>query len=141
MSYDSYQLRSIFDEPRLNAMSDFLIDNLLEAFPKSPDEEENEFVLKGFVLSGKASAILQGRTGSISNVTFQTDKAEIYKWCLENLGSKLFKCKQISFKNRILFYPHPDLYFELWWTPIGLRPMVAETIFIQPLSEIPIETL
>ncbi|MFY0481478.1 hypothetical protein ACI6PS_02635 [Flavobacterium sp. PLA-1-15] len=140
MSYNKYQVNNIFAEPRLNAISDFIIEKLMEKFPKSEDEEFNENILEGFILSGKASAILQGDLGSINNVVFVTNKTQIYNWLIENIG-KVLRCKQISFKKRILFYPHPDLYFEVWLMETDLEIIPINEINIQILSQIPIETL
>ena len=141
MSYTSYTDDNVFTEPRLNAFCDFLFENILEAFPPEPLDPDNDFVLQSTVLSGRAAAILQGEEGEISNVTFVCGRVDIYNWLAENVGKKLFNCKQITFKDRILFYPHEDLFFEIWFTPD--EPVFVEfgKITIQKITDIPTLTL
>lgn len=141
MSYTNFTTDAVFTEPRLNAFCDLLIESVLQAFPPEVMDPENDYVLTSTILSGKAAAILQGDSGEIHNVTFICGREAIYNWILENVGSIVFKCKQISFKNRILLYPHPDLYFEIWYTTDD--PEIAESgsINIHTLSDIPPQTL
>jgi hypothetical protein len=141
MSYNSYTIENIFDDPRANAVCDYLFDSLQTAFPAQPEDPDNEWVFQSCILSGKAAATLRGDAGTIANITFQVDRDLIYNWMVQNLGQNVFKCNQISFKNRILLYPFPDLYFEFWWSESSLVPMSAGLIYFQNIDDIPPLTL
>lgn len=139
--YTAYTTNTVFTDARFNATADFLFSKIAEAFPPDDLDPDNDYVFKGVILSGKAASILRGDTGEIRNVTLQTDKQDIYDWLVQNLGNNLFNCPQISFKNRILFYPQPDLYFEIWLSDTPLDGVLASGIYIQTLENIPPQTL
>lgn len=141
MSYNLYTLMNIFTDQRLNAVCDYMLGQLTDAFPPDVTDPDNNFVLQSCILSGKAAEILRDGSGSIRNVTFECDRIEIYNWLVQNLGSKIFNCPQISFQNRILFYPQPDLFFEIWFANYNLDAYDLGGLFVQNLDDIPTQTL
>jgi hypothetical protein len=141
MSYNKYAAAQIFQDDRANAICDFLFENLQNAFPPELDDKSNLWLFESCILSGKAAAILRGDTGTIGNITFEVDRDIIYNWIIANLGSKVFNCPQIAFKSRILLYPFPDLFFEIWWSDKDFLPVELDGIFIQNLESIPPQTL
>lgn len=141
MTTTSYTDNSIFASVQLNAICDYIFTNLVDAFPPESGDPTNNFVYHGVILSGRAAAILQGATTvDINNVIFQVSDPDIISYLRNNL-SKLFNCKQIDFKERILFYPL-DNHFEIWITESGdMHPTEESRIQVQTSSNIPTETL
>jgi hypothetical protein len=139
--YEKYTTDEVFDSPRANAICDFLFQNLESAFPAESGDPDNEWLFKSCILSGRAAAILRGAEGPINNIVFEIDRDVIYNWLVANLGQKIFNCPQISFKNRILLYPFPDLYFEFWYSEDLMDPVNDGSIFFQQLDNIPTQTL
>lgn len=141
MTTTSYTDNSIFESAQLNAICDFIFTNLVEAFPPESGDPTNNFIYNGIILSGRAAAILQGATSAdINNVIFQVSDLEIISYLRINL-SNLFNCKQIDFKERILFYPL-DYHFEIWITESAdMHPTEESRIQVQTSSNIPTETL
>lgn len=142
MTSTAYTTNTIFENPQVNALCDLLFKKLIEQFPPVlPDDPDNFFVYKGIVLSGKGAAIMQGATEvGINNITFETDQEDILKWLQTNVG-KIFNCRVINFKNRILFYPFDKYYFEIWWRSDGCKELLSSGIYIQDDSFINPETL
>ena len=143
----SYQSKQVFKNDRINAVIDYIFENLIIAFPP-PVEDGTAYTVYGrMILSGKAAAILQGESDSpVNNITLQTDKLEFYLWCVKNLP-RIFNCRKIAFKNQLLLYPN-DFFIEIWYTPTieddvdsGLKISVVDTIFVQQIAYIPTETL
>ena len=136
----SYTSEKIFAEERVNNILDYLFTKLVEKFPATIPDPDNDYVYKGLLLTGKASAIMQGATNvEIKNITLQVDDELIYNF-LYDIIPKLFNCKVIIFKERILFYPF-DLFFEIWLTPGDLKPILNTTVYVQDTIFIPTETL
>lgn len=142
MTATAYTTNTIFENSQVNALCDLLFKKLIEQFPPElPEDPDNFFVYKGIVLSGAAAAIMQGATEvGINNITFETDQEDILKWLQTNIG-KIFNCRVINFKNRILFYPFDKYYFEIWWCPGGCKEILSSGIYIQDDSFINPETL
>lgn len=141
MIYTAYTDQTIFTDERQNAICDYLFQKLQEAFPPEVVDPDNLFLFDSFILSGKAAAMLRGDTGLIRNITFITDRQPIYDFLAQNVGRTIFKCNQISYKNRILFYPQPDLYFEIWLYDFELDPAASGAVKMQYAGDIPPQTL
>jgi len=140
MEPNSYQTNLIFEDAKANEICDILFSKLVEKFPPSIADPDNDYVYKGFILSGKCAAIMQGTTPvPVSNVVFQTYQSEIYQY-LQTALSDIFKCQVIAFKERILFY-HLDIFFEVWWSDDPLNEIENSNIFIQNITSIPAQTL
>lgn len=140
MSPTAYKDNEIFANTQQNVMCDLLFAKLVAQFPPAEDDTENIYVFEGVLLTGKASAILQeGADAPISNIVFQTNKEDIYKYLLDNIKT-IFNCKIVKFQERILFYPR-DFYFEIWYTPVLLKPTEKNGIQAQYIAFIPEETL
>jgi hypothetical protein len=141
MTTTSYTDNSIFENAQVNAICDYIFTSLVEAFPPETGDPINNFVYHGVILSGRAAAILQGATiVDIKNLIFQVSDPDIISYLRNNL-SKLFNCKQIDFKERILFYPL-DYHFEIWITEgADMYPTEESRIQVQTSSNIPTETL
>jgi hypothetical protein len=141
MTTTSYTDNSIFESAQLNAICDFIFTKLVEAFPPGSGDPTNNFVYRGVILSGRAAAILQGATSAdINNVIFQVSNPDIISYLRNNLVS-LFNCKQVDFKERILFYPL-DNHFEIWITDsLDMHPREESRIQVQTDTYIPTQTL
>lgn len=136
-----YTKNKIFANPRANALCDLLFTKLLAQFPAQRADPENEFLYYGILLSGVAASILQGETSKdIKNITFEVDKNEIMTWLQANVGT-IFNCSVINFKERILFYPFNEFYFEIWLAKKDLKQFSTNGIYVQGLSDINPETL
>lgn len=141
MSYNNYTALNVFDDPQANAVCDYMFESLAAAFPADEADPLNLWVFQSCILSGKAAAKLRDYPGDIHNVTFEVNRPEIYDWFVKNIGTNVFKCNQISFKNRILFYPFPNLYFEIWFTDAEFDEAMYFSIYFQKLANIPPQTL
>lgn len=140
MEPGDYQLNEIFENPTVNQLCDLIFSKLLEKFPAQSSDPTNDFLYKGFILSGRAAAILQGETNiPLNNIVFETYQTEIYKY-LQVVLPSTFKSSVIAFKERILFY-YAGLYFEFWWSEDPLNEIEISGIYVQTLSNIPSPTL
>ena len=141
MTTKSYTDNSIFTNPRANALCDLLFTKLLDQFPATIPDPTNDYVFKGIVLSGVGADVLQGATiKELNNITFETDKTDVFIWLQANLG-KIYNCKVINYKERTLFYPFDDFYFEIWFLDTALNPLSEYGIFVQKNTDINPETL
>lgn len=142
MTNTAYTDNSIFENPQVNALCDLLFFKMTEQFPAVlPGDPDNFYIYKGIVLSGKGAAIIQGTTAvDLQNIVFEIDQANVFAW-LQNNVAKIFNCKVINFKNRILFYPFDKYYFEIWWLPGGCKEISAAGIFVQDTVFINPETI
>jgi|GEM_PF-7098570 hypothetical protein len=139
--FNNYTSENIFSDQRQNEVCDRMFESLQVAFPEGEQDSGNLFVFHSCILSGKAAAIMRGDMGEIRNVTFQVDNIDIYNWLAQNLGTEVFKCNSIGFKNRILLYPLPDLFFEIWFNNKPNSPNYNGSIYFQSIEEIPTQTL
>jgi hypothetical protein len=138
----SYTSDTIFGDARINAVCDFLVKKLFEQFPPG-EGDDADYIYQRVILSGRAAALLHDDSdGEIRNITFITDVADIYKWCVENISSLFFDCRAIAFTDRILFNPD-SYYFELWFSSEELKDSVSvgDNVYIQELISIPEDTL
>lgn len=136
----SYQSEPIFSDNRINALCDFILETLKNQFPVTDPKVDPDYVIKTFILSGKAAKNLQADgTDEVKNITFETSDVAIYNWCGANLSKLLFNCKILVFKERILLYPN-DFFLEIWLTN-KLDTIYNNTIYVQNISSIPSETL
>lgn len=135
MTKNSYTEENIFRDKRINGIIDLMFTKLVEQFPATEEDTDNDFVFKGIILSGKASKILQeaGRE-EVESIIFETDKPEILTYLKLNY-KKIFGCKGISFKERLLIYPQ-EIYLEIWPSET-LVLMPANRIWIQNIANIP----
>ena len=141
MTAPQYTNNAIFANTRANALCDLLFTKLLTQFPAQPADPENEFLYYGILLSGVASSILQGEPSKdVKNITFEVDKFEIMSWLQANVAT-LFNCGVINYKERILFYPFNEFYFEIWFAKQDLKQFSTNGIYVQGLSDINPETL
>lgn len=135
-----YQTNEIFQDKKANQVCDMLFDKLVERFPADVSDPDNDFIFKGFILSGRGAAILQGTTATdLNNIVFQTYQEEVYKYLQTALGD-IFKCQAIAFKERILFY-YLGFYFEIWWSADPLNEVLVDDIYVQLTASIPAATL
>ena len=140
MTTTAYKDNSIFANTLQNAMCDLLFTKLVAKFPPAVDDVDNDFIYKGILLTGKAANVLHEEAEQpINNIIFQTNKEDVYKFLLANIKT-IFNCKIVKFQERILFYPR-DFYFEVWYTPGTLKPILRENIYVQEFGFIPEETL
>ena len=140
MTPTSYTDHTIFDNPQVNSICDYIFAKLVAQFPPDVSDLENDFIYKGFILSGRGAAIMQGASGILlENIIFQTYQEEIYRYLKTNLAD-IFKCPVIIFKERILCYPL-GFYFEIWWSDDPLNETLNSGIYIQQTASIPSETL
>lgn len=136
----SYVTDTIFEDTRLNALIDKIYDEMYARFPAT-ESEDVRYIEKTFLLSGRAADILQGATVQpIKNIVFQTKNEILYNFCKNELP-KIFQCKAVFFKERILVYPL-DYFFEVWLNAPedSLTLVVQGTNFILDESLIPEET-
>ncbi len=141
MTTTSYTDNAIFANPRANALCDLLFTKLVVQFPPDIADPDNYYIYKGILLSGVASSLLQFEPKKdIKNITFEVNKNDIIAWLKANVGT-IFKCSVINFKERILFYPFNEFYFEIWFTKENLEENYENGIYIQSLSNINPETL
>jgi serine/threonine-protein kinase RIO1 len=140
MNSGIYQTKEIFQDKKVNQICDLLFDKLVEQFPKDLSDPSNDYIYKGFILSGRAAAILQGTTATdLNNIVFQTHHVNIYKYLQTGLAD-IFKCPVIVFKERILFY-YLGFYFEIWWSEPLLTEVLVDDIYVQLTANIPAATL
>lgn len=136
----SYVTDTIFEDTRLNALIDKIYNEMYAQFPPS-ESDDVRYIEKTFLLSGRAADILQGATAQpIKNIVFQTKNETFYNFCKIELP-KIFQCKAVFFKERILIYPL-DYFFEIWLTApeVVLTLVIQGTNFILDESLIPDET-
>jgi len=135
----SYTSDTIINDKRANQIIDLIFEKLVEKFPPTKGDPDNFFVKKGFVLSGKASKMLQeSLTGEIKNIIFETDKVEIYDYLIKNIDS-FFKMNTILFQERILIYPF-NIYIEIWKCD-EVKAIAYNSIYVQDVTFIPTEAL
>jgi hypothetical protein len=135
----SYTSDTIINDKRANQIIDLIFEKLVEKFPPTGGDPDNFFVKKGFVLSGKASKMLQeSTTGEIKNIIFETDKPAIYDFLTKKIDS-FFKMNTILFQERILIYPF-NIYIEIWKCD-EVKAIAYNSIFVQDVTFIPTEAL
>lgn len=137
----SYTSENIFSDPRINALCDRIYALMYEALPPTGAEALN-YIYVGFVLSGRAGAILQGATQQpVKNIVFETSNPLLFAWCKSNLAEKFVNCKRIILKERILIYPN-DFIVEILFSESVLDAVQIETdIFANTIGKIPNQTL
>lgn len=143
MTNTAYTENNIFENPQVNDLCDYLFTKLTEAFPAEVGDPDNFYIYKGIVLSGVASNVLQGATAEdLKNIVFEIDQENVYRWLANNV-SKIFNCKVLKFKERLLFYPFDKYYFEIWWVVDsgGCKAISNSGIFVQENSFINPQTL
>jgi hypothetical protein len=134
----SYQDNEIF-EPKLNAICDYILQLIQEAFPEVENEEN--IAVTQFVLSGRAASIRQKEEFTeIHNVIFHTINESIFKWCYQKLPTLLFNCKAVKFQDRLLIYPQ-DYFIEIWFGEIANYETLLNGVNCLLLNLIPEESL
>ena len=136
MNITSYTDNQIFTNNQINALCDLLFSKLVDAFPPVGLDVDNDYVYQGIILSGKAAEITQNpKVEAANNIIFQTDNAALYKFVQDNFKT-IFNCSGIVFQERTLFYPF-DYYFEVWYDPTALHPVVSNNVYMQDIDFIP----
>ena len=109
----NFQDNFIFQTRSANAIADMILTALDKEFPTVLPDEFNVPLRDHFVLSGRASAILQGDPETpLNNITFETDSDIFMKFIRENVGA-LLKCEVLKYKNRTTFVAN-GICFEVW---------------------------
>jgi hypothetical protein len=139
MTSNSYTEETIFRDRRINGIIDMMFAKLVEHFPPEGTDTENDFVFKQIILSGKAAEVIQNpKSQPAKAIIFETSNDDIYEYLFLNL-KKIYNCKVIAFKERILFYPQ-DFYFEIWKAET-LNQVEENGIWLQHINDIPEEML
>ena len=126
-----YVTNQIFTDNRLNLIADRLFFYLDKEFTL-------EAILSNFILTGKASAILQGKMAAPStNFVFTTNDEILYGFLLLNINDFMKAKTVLKFKERILL----DFDFcqlEIWFKSGGYASIDYDStsIYIEEFNKI-----
>ena len=139
MTKTSYAENNIFTNKQLNVVCDTFLKAIVDKFT-SGGEEGDDVIYRAFILSGRASAMLQDAVyDGIKNIVFQTSNPDIFEYLKVNIF-RFFDCKTIAFADRIILYPL-GFYFEIWFSPDPMTELEISNIYLQHIDFIPEETL